>query len=111
MVCSLIGWIISVICRDDKKIIFPKYLKKFAEFHVKAFQFFCVSFYVSSVSPKCIKIYQIHKAKSGKIALCNLDRLLHSMNRAFGLIGFRDSFPVKNIPDFSDRDHIISGVF
>ncbi len=30
---------------------------------------------------------------------------------AFGLIGFRDSFPVKNIPDFSDRDHIISGVF
>ena len=111
MVSTLIGWIISVICRDDKKIIFPKYLKKFAEFHVKAFQFLCVSFYVSSVSPKCIKIYQIHKTKSGKIALCDLDRLLHSMYRAFGLIGFRDSFPVKNIPDFSDRDHIISGIF
>ena len=100
-----------MICCDDQKVIIFQFFQQNLQFFVKHFQLFCIAFRVSSVSPFCIKIHQIYKTKPMKVLLGNVYGLFHTVNRRFGFIGFCDSFSIKNVFDFSYRDHIQSMIF
>ena len=63
------------------------------------------------MSPQRIKIDQIRKTQSSKIAFCNIDRLLHTMHAAVRMIALRDAFSDKDVIDLSNRYHIVSRTF
>ena len=63
------------------------------------------------MSPERIEIHEIYKAESLEILIfADLDRLFHSMDGTLGTECLRDALSVEDIPDLSDRDHIVSVV-
>ena len=108
MVCSRVSRIISMIRRDHQKIIFPEVFKEFAKLHIKALQFFPITHRISPVAPEGIEIHEIHKAESLEILIfADLNSLFHSMDGALGSECLRDTLSVEDIPNLSDRDHIV----
>ena len=111
MIRALVGRIVSVIRRQDQQIILTQYRKQFSKFPVKLLDLLPVSDRISAVSPQRIKIDQIRKTKSLKIAFCNIDGLLHTVHAAVRMIALCDTFTDKDVIDLSNRDHIVSGIF
>ena len=110
MVRTCIGRIIPVICRDDQQVIVFQKRQEIPEIYIELLDFFRIALGISSVSPQCIEVYQIDKAQTVEIFLCQLDRLLHAVDRAFRLIRPGDTLAVEDIPDLSYRDHVQSGI-
>ena len=108
MVCTCVGGIISVICRQDQKVILPKRFKKNAQVFIKFLNLFAVTFHISSVSPQGIEINQIDKAKSLKVFFADGNSLLHAVYGTVGMIGLCDSLAAENIVDLAYADHIQS---
>ena len=63
------------------------------------------------MSPKCIKINEIYKAKSLKVFLCFLYSLLHTMNRAVRLVSLCDTLCDKDIIYLTDGNYIKTCIF
>ena len=101
-----------MIRRDHQKIIFPEVFKEFAKLRIKALQLF------PHIPPgfllcpqRASEIHEIHKAESLEILIfADLNSLFHSMDGALGSECLRDAPSVEDIPDLSDRDHIVSVV-
>ena len=99
-----------MICRDNQQVILFQEPKQHAKIHIKFFNLTGIPLRISSMSPQRIKIHQIDKTQSMKLFLCNFDSLLHPMHRVFGFKSLRDTLSIKNVFNFSDGNHIQSGI-
>ena len=69
-----------------------------------------VVYRVAAVSPQCVKIHQIDKAKTFKLFFCNLNGLFHTMNRTFGFISLCYTLSVKDILNLSHGNNRITAL-
>ena len=106
MIGSRISWIISVICGQDQQVIFPQFIQQSSKSLIELLNLMTIPFRISSVSPQCIKIYQIYKTQPMKIFCTDFCCLLHPLDRTVRMIGFCDSLTTENIIDLSNTDHI-----
>ena len=106
VVCTGMGWVIPMVCGNNKQIVFIQLLQKYAQLLIEHFDFLCIANRISAMSPQCIKVYQIHKAKSSERFVSHFDRLLHTMHRGLGLQRSCNTFSIKNILNLTNRNHV-----
>ena len=110
MIRSLVGWIISMIRRQNQQIVLTEQRQKLSQL--------LSNFSISSPYPtgflRCphnaSKSTRLVKQSPFEIPLCDIDGLLHAMHAAVGMIAFCYPFSHKDIVNLSNRNHIISGI-
>ena len=103
--------VISMICGQNQQILLAQQRQQLAQFLVKPFYFLCIANGIAPMSPQRVKIHKIDKAQTCEVALRHRNGLLHTVHGAFGLLRLGDAFSNENIIDFSNGNHIKSGVF
>ena len=93
-----------MVSSDHKKVVLPKERQKLSQLLVELLKLLCVALHVSSVAPQSVEIHQVYEAEACKISLCNLNGLLHAVDRGLGFMAFCDPLSVKDIPDLSYGD-------
>ena len=61
MVCTSVGWVISVVCSDHQEVIFTHRSDDFWQAFVKLMQAIAVAVSIATVTVKSIKVYLVGK--------------------------------------------------
>ena len=100
MVCACIRRVISMVCRDDEQIIMSHFIYQHTQIFIKLFDFLSISLWISSRSPKCVKIYKIYKTQS----------IILYISLFTSLLIFCISYPLQNHPQMPHPQHFSSEV-
>ena len=99
-----------MVCRNDQQIVIFQQVQQDSQLHIELFDLPGIALRVSSVTPQCVKVHQIHKAQAFEILPGSFNGLLHSVNRAFGFQRPGDAFSIENIFDLTDGNDIQTAV-
>ena len=97
-----------MVCGDHDHIIFPHLLHKRRQPCIKFRESLCITVDVAAMAIQHIKIHQIDKAKTVKITLGILHRVLQTIGVGFGIYLLCNASPGKNIIYFAHRNAIQS---